>query len=446
MINTRAVVLEILIRYEKEGKKLRPLLLDIMEKYRGLDRRDRAFIKQLTEGTVERLIALDHIADQVSRTKSRDMKPVIRMIIRMGIYQLVFMDHVPDSAAVNEAVKLAHMKHMGGLGSFVNGVLRSVARLRDKGIRFPDMETEYSCPSWIADIFRREYGEEKASEMIRACAGERPVYIRANQTLTGTEDLIAILQKEGITAEAVKGVSDGIEPCHTLKITSGHLIPSESESFGKGLYSVQDLSSQMAVYALWNEIKVYINEDKSVDIKIIDLCAAPGGKSCFISEMCKGEEAVSPGFKWSITACDISERKLEKIRENTARTKASDINTTVNDASLFNPEFEGKADVVIADLPCSGLGVIGRKVDIKYRTKPEDVIKLCELQRKMVNNARRYLKPGGILMFSVCTVTGEETAGQSDHIEKIGLHKVSERFFLQGADPCDGFYYSLWKS
>lgn len=446
MINTRAVVLEILIRYEKEGKKLRPLLLDIMGKYEELDRRDRAFIKLLTEGTVERLITLDHITDQVSRIKTQDMKPAIRMIIRMGVYQLVFMDHVPDSAAVNEAVKLVHMKHMSGLGSFVNGVLRAVERLRDEGITYPDIETEYSCPSWIADVFRREYGEERADKMIRACAGERPVYIRANQYRTSTEELITILEKEDITAETVTDAPGSIVYPHTLKITSGHFIPSESESFRKGLYSVQDLSSQIAGYALWDQILVYINEYNKVDINVIDLCAAPGGKSCFISEMCKGKADSSPGFKWDITACDISETKLEKIRENIARTGTSGIRTMVSDASLFHPEFEGKADAVIADLPCSGLGVIGRKADIKYRVRPEDVHKLCELQGQMLTNAHRYLKPGGILIFSVCTVTREETSEQSRFIDKTGLHKISERIFLQGADPCDGFYYSIWKS
>ena len=128
-----------------------------------------------------------------------------------------------------------------------------------------------------------------------------------------------------------------------------------------------------------------------------------------------------------------------------ARTGASGISTTVSDASLFHPEFEGKADAVIADLPCSGLGVIGRKVDIKYRIRPEDVRELCELQRSMITNALRYLKPGGILIFSVCTVTREDTSEQSQFIEKTGLHKITERIFLQGADPCDGFYYSIWK-
>ncbi len=439
MINCRAVALDILMRYEKEGSKLRPILIDVVGGNKELDRRDRAFIKALTEGTVERLITLDYIIDKVAKTKTGRMKPVIRMILRMGAYQLVFMDHVPDSAAVNEAVKLVRSRHMEGLGPFVNGVLRAVIKLRDEGIDYPDPMTEYSVPAWIADIFSREYGEDAAFKMMCAGTGERPVYLRLNKCLTSADELTGILSREGVAVERVKkDPVSGIEPVHTLKITSGQFIPAESESFAKGLYSVQDLSSQLAVYELWERIEVYINENNIVDINVIDLCSAPGGKTCFLSEML--------GSRSHIISCDISGKKLDKIRENVERTGVGNIELLIRDASLYDPDLKGKFDVVIADLPCSGLGVLGRKVDIKFRVRQEDVRALCKLQKQILDNAASYLKPGGILLYSVCTVTKEETSDQAFYLEKKGLHRLTDRVLLQGVDPCDGFYYSLWKA
>ncbi|MBQ7583175.1 MAG: 16S rRNA (cytosine(967)-C(5))-methyltransferase RsmB [Lachnospiraceae bacterium] len=431
----RAMALDILMQYEKEGRKLRPLLLSVLEKNRGLERRDRAFVKTLTEGTVERLLALDWVIDQISNTKTKKMKPVIRMIIRMGAYQLLFMDHVPDSAAVDEAVKLARRKHIEGLSGFVNGVLRAVIRYRDGGIKYPNVRTELSCPAWIAERFEREYGRDKAEAMIRVGAGGRPLYLRVNRLVTGPDSLGTALKKEGI-----RPVKTELE--YTLKV-GGKYVPSESGSFIKGMCSVQDLSSQLAINELWKQIRVYINEAEEVDINIIDLCAAPGGKSCALAELL-GDKAGGDGLAYHMKACDISEQKLARITENIKRTGVKNIEVLINDASAFNPAFKEKADIIIADLPCSGLGVLGRKVDIKYRVKPGDIDALCNLQRRMLDHAAGYLKKGGILLFSVCTVTKEETADQSEYIEGLGLHKVAERQLLQGVDPCDGFYYSLW--
>ena len=443
-INTRRIALDILVRYEREGRKLTPLLLDILEDYDEMDRRDRAFVASLAEGVVERLITLDWVINEVSDRHTDKMKPVIRMIIRLGAYQLLFMDHVPDSASVNESVKLARSKHMDGLSGFVNGVLRAIARLRDEGIEYPDAETEYSCPKWIADTFRSSFGDTNAETMIKAGIGAGNLYLRVNHCLIDKISLKNKLMDEGIETETVL-TEDGEELPYTLLVKSGKLVPSESESFRKGLYSVQDLSSQRAIYELWNCILVYINKRSEVDINIIDLCAAPGGKTCFLAEMLDGQKDKLSDVRYSLKAFDISDAKLNKIRENIYRAGSHNICACVNDATVFNVEMERSVDIIIADLPCSGLGVIGRKVDIKYRTKQEDIVALCKLQRNILENAARYLRPNGILMFSVCTVTKEETAEQASYIEKLGLHKISERLFLQGVDPCDGFYYSIWQ-
>ena len=220
--NIRQIVLEILLQYEKEGTMLRPLLNAALDKYAYLEGRDRAFIKSLCEGVVERLITLDYIADQVSKTPTSKMKPVIRMIIRMGIYQLVFMEHVPDSAAVDEAVKLTRLKHIEGLKGVVNGVLRAVARLRDEGISYPDIETEYSCPKWIADKLRDDHGADKAEEVIRAGVGSMPLYLRANVMRADADKVAGELAMEG-----VKVSKTGDTP-YTLLTDEGSLVPGQN--------------------------------------------------------------------------------------------------------------------------------------------------------------------------------------------------------------------------
>ena len=443
--DTRLIALNTLMKYEQEGNMLKPLLLDVQGRYESLDRRDKAFIGILTEGVVERLITLDWIIDSVSSRKTADMKPVIRMILRIGTYQLVFMDHVPDSAAVNEAVKLVRKKHMDGLKGFVNGVLRGVIRLRDKGICYPCTETECSVPEWIADMFRETYGDERAEMMMRAGISESPIYLRVNQNVTDADSLMDILKDEGISAEKVMDNEDDRAFPFSLKVKGGRLVPGESESFNRGMYSIQDLSSQRAVYELWNSMGVYINDKNIVDINIIDMCSAPGGKACFLTELLNGNISVPDGRGYRLEACDISEAKLGKIRENIARTGISGIEVKLRNAALFDPGLEGKADCIIADLPCSGLGVMGRKVDIKYRVKPGDIAELCKLQKKMLDNAYRYLKHKGILLFSVCTVTKEETLGQAAYLSEKGLHKIREKQLLQGVDAGDGFYYSIWQ-
>ncbi|MBO5551518.1 MAG: hypothetical protein J5966_06125 [Lachnospiraceae bacterium] len=449
----RLIVLDTLMKYEKEGKLLKPLLLDVQGRYAGLDRRDRAFIGALTEGVAERLITLDWIIDQVSSRKAEDIRPVIRMIIRMGTYQLIFMDHVPDNAAVNESVKITHIKHMDGLKGFVNGVLRGVIGLRDRGIDYPDTETECSVPVWIAEMLRKARGEEAAEKMMRQGISESSLYLRVNQNATDAGRLVKILEDEGITADRIKAYDSDGELPYSLVVRKGGLVPLESESFNKGLYSIQDLSSQRAVYELWDRIQVYINHKREidinnqskVDINVYDMCSAPGGKACFLAELFNRNRIRDKATAFRIRACDISEAKLDRIRENIERTGIDGIETEKRDAASYDPALREKADIIIADLPCSGLGVMGRKVDIKYRVKPGDIEELCELQKRMLKNAADYLKSRGLLLFSVCTVTLEETTGQAGYLESIGLHNIMERQILQGVEPGDGFYYSIWQ-
>ena len=441
-METRRIVLEILLEYEKEGTMLRPLLSSVLTKYAYLERRDRAFIKTLCEGVVERQMSLDYVIDQAASIKTSKMKGTIRQIIRMGAYQILYMDHVPDSAAVNEAVKLAAWKHMAALKGFVNGVLRGIIRLRDGGISYPDMETEYSCPYPVAAILREDLGDQKAELVIKSLVEHPGLCLRTNAAKITVLELAALLKKEGVEVTDMAGwesgdrtiQSTGDLPPGVLFAKNGGLNPAGSKSFNEGLYIIQDLSSQYAVWDLWKEY-VNINHSKMDYINALDMCAAPGGKSLYLAELM--------GDKGRIDACDISEEKTEKIRENIARMGVSNIDTAIRDAAVYDGSLDERYDIIIADLPCSGLGVMGRKVDIKYRVSPEGIDSLCKLQREMADNAVRYLKPGGILLYSVCTLTDREGMRQREYLENKGLHKISERKFIQGVDPCDGFYYAL---
>ncbi|MBR5375831.1 MAG: 16S rRNA (cytosine(967)-C(5))-methyltransferase RsmB [Lachnospiraceae bacterium] len=422
MTDVRMVALDILLEYSGSKAFLSEIIKAALDKYSYLEERDRAYIKNAVTGCVEKRIALDHVIDSVSNVKASKMKKVIRLIIRMAAYEILHMDHIPPRASVNEAVRLAKKKHIAGLSGFVNAVTRKIAENFEKGaITFPDDRIRYSCPQIIYDLLTEAYGPEKTLRIIKASDEVSPQYIRVNTSKTDTDALIGILKDEGTDIQKTP-VSE-----NALKIFG--LNPSKSPAFNEGLFSMQDLSGIAAMDAAG------IHDDMTV----IDLCAAPGGKACSAAEYLKGTGKV--------LAFDISENKKKKIDENITRLGLQNIESRVKDALVFDEGLEGKADLVIADLPCSGLGVMGRKVDIKYRIDRQDIDDLADIQRRILENAIRYVNKGGRLLFSTCTVTPQETTAQRDYIGSIsGLSLLSERQFLQGIDDCDGFYYAIFEN
>ncbi len=420
-INTRAIVLDVLLAAEKEGRMTGLLIHDVLDQYAFLPARDRAFIKNLAEGTVERRITLDYIIDRYSKVEVSKMKSLIRCVLRMSVYQIVFMSSVPAAAVCNEAVKLVRKRHFNNLTGFVNGVLRKISSEKINLEEIEDLSVRFSMPEWIVKRFREEAGDERALEMLKSSVGTRPVYIRTNCARISPEELKVLLTDEGVSVEAVEGVSyafriSGFERLYDLK------------SFNEGYFSVQDLSS-MSVAEL-----LKIEEG----MKVLDLCAAPGGKSCHAAEILKGSGVVE--------ARDISSGKLEKIEENISRLALQNLELKVSDASQVDETAIDSFDRVIADLPCSGLGVIGRKNDLKYRIREEDINTLAELQRRILRNAAKYLKKGGIMVYSTCTITKEECSEQAEFIEKeLGLKKLEEKIFYQIPDGPDGFYAASFK-
>ena len=385
-VNEREVVLDMLLSL-REGKLSHTILKDTLDSYLYLDKSSRGFITRLYEGTIEKRLYLDYIIDGYSKTPVKKMKPVIMLLVEISVYQLFFMDRVPDSAAINEAVKLAKKRGLTGLSGFVNGVLRNIARNKEN-IALPDknkdlikyLEIKYSTPRTVVEYLIKDYGNEEAEAVLEAFEEKRPLTARA--TKGDREELIKKLEGEG-----VKTGSDTVFP-ESIKILEfdnlGFL-----ESFENGDFVIQDESSQF--------IGKIVSFPKGA--RVLDLCAAPGGKSLLFVEMEEVDEIIS---------CDISESKTELIEDNVRRIGTDKIRTRVNDASLYNPDFLDGFDLVICDLPCSGLGVMGRKRDIKYNVSLDKIRELAILQKKILENAVRYVKKGGRLIYSTCTMTKAE--------------------------------------
>ena len=470
--NARRVVLDILMEYNEsdhQGILAGLLIRDTLKKYAFLPYRDRAFIKKLSECTIERRITLDYIIDLFSSVKTDKMKPLIREVLRMGVCQLYFMDKVPPRAVCSESVKLVKSRHMGSLSGFVNAVLRAVSSSKPDIDKIDNLSIRYSIPEWIVERFQREFSG-KAPDILRASVGEKPLYIRTNLSLISPDKLKETLQKEG--ARVKEAGSFG----YAFEVNLPDAI-SQMDSFQDGLYSVQDLTSMYVGDMALRWIKEKFGEnsvdqplsaararreketDKSVShntkyaLKVLDLCSAPGGKICHIAESFQNIDAqnviednssVDTGCAprgFFAEARDISDKKTALIQENIERLRLLNVKTKVWDATVFDESLENSCDIVICDLPCSGLGVLARRGDLKYRLKPSDIEELSALQKLILKNAVRYVKTSCLLIFSTCTITHEETIDQSLYLEReFALKKLHERLFLPKFGGHDGFY------
>lgn len=390
-VNERELALGILMEVTNEKHYSHQVLRAVLEKYQYLDKKERAFITRVSEGTVQRMLELDYILNQFSKVGVNKMKPVIRNILRMGVYQLKYMDSVPSSAACNEAVKLAKKRGFSNLSGFVNGVLRNVSRNLDL-ITYPDEEKEpikalsirYSIPEWITEQWLDEYGIEQTKQMMQAFLTDAPLTIRTNLRRTTPEELKKKLVTEGVKVEPIENRWFSQLP-YAFAI-SGFDYLNGLASFREGLFYVQDLSSMLV--AEWAE-------PKAGDV-CIDVCSAPGGKSIHLAEKLNGTG--------SVEARDISAYKVDLIRENITRCQLSNITVKRWDATELDEEVVEKADIVIADLPCSGLGVLRKKTDLKYRMSKSVEMELVELQRNILDVVASYVKPGGTLLYSTCTI------------------------------------------
>lgn len=420
-MTAREAALKALYEIDAEGKYTNAALNAALAA-QDFSREDRALITELVYGAVSERIALDSIIARFSRVKIKKMTPWVLNILRMGVYQLCYMDKIPQSAACNESVKLANRySHRAGAG-FVNGVLRSIARsgkidFPETGDPIKNLSVEFSYPEWITKRLIKQYGTAECERLYRENRCPHPVSIRVNTLKTSAAELIKILEGEGVKSEPYS------EAENCLMISGGINIHA-SRAYTDGLYSLQNISSQLAVRVL----------DPQSGERIIDMCAAPGGKSCAAAELMKN--------RGEILAFDIHEHKVRLI-ENSARRLGIDIikakaaDSAVGDLSLYK-----SADRVLADVPCSGLGVIHRKPDIKLSRREEDIEELAKLQYDILENASSYVKDGGVLVYSTCTILSEENGAVTDRFfeKHKEFSKEYERQILTGKSGESGFY------
>lgn len=434
---SREIILDVLLEVLERQRFVHEILRQALEKYQYFDKPDRAFITRVSEGTVEKLLAIDRVIDTCSKVKVAKQKPVIRTILRMSVYQLLWMDRVPDRAVCSEAVKLAKGRRFGELSGFVNGVLRSVARRREE-FDFQDWSLRYSMPSWILDMWRQQYGEETLERMLQAFLADRSTAVRCNLYRASMEQILESLEGQGVRV-SVSPLSPQVLCLEKYDYPEG------LEAFQKGWICVQDPSSSLVAEAAAPRPGAWV----------LDVCGAPGGKSLHMADKLKGTGLV--------TVRDLTEAKIRLVQENIDRTGAKNIRTEVWNALEFDGEWEEKADIVIADLPCSGLGVIGRKPDIKYRVSQEKIDELVVLQRQILSVVSRYVKPGGILVYSTCTISPRENQEQRTwFLEQFPFlpENLAGRFgeavtedtmkdgyiqLLPGRYPCDGFFIAVFR-
>lgn len=422
--NTREIVLDMLLELERGEEYSHKLISAVLDKYNYLGVQEKAFMKRLAEGTIERRLTLDYVLDQFSGVPVRKMKPLIRVLMRMSVYQLLYMDSIPDSAVCNEAVKLANKRKFQNLKGFVNGVLRSIARGREQ-IKWPDRKKElllwmsvtYSMPQWIIEMWLREYGEEKTLLMLEELEKVHPVTIRFRQNLN-EEEQQRYIDRMIQTGAVVQKLPVPEYAYRLSKTDSIAALPGYEE----GAFAVQDVSSMLAVEAA---------QIRTGDF-VVDICAAPGGKSLLAAEKAAG-----------VLSRDVSEAKLELMEENAKRLTADNVEVQLWDATVTDEQLIEKADVVLMDVPCSGLGVMGKKRDIKYRLLPESLTGLNALQKQIVAASWQYVKPGGVLLYSTCTVRKEENEEMCDWIcSEYPFVQEECRQLFPGEDDCDGFFYA----
>lgn len=440
MSQTRELALDILVDIDKKKSLSHLALSETLRNYQFMEKQDRAFLTRLCQGTMEHQIQIDYIINRFSKVKITKCKPVIRAILRMGVYQLKFMDHVPDSAVCNEAVKLAKKRGFRNLSGFVNGVLRNIARNLDQ-ISYPDEKKEpvkalsirYSMPEWLILQWINIYDIDVTKRMLQSFLEVSPTTIRVQLQNCSLEDVRESLQKE-----QVQVMSGNFMP-EALRI-SGYDYLEDLEAFREGAFVIQDESSMLVGQLA----------DPKEGMLVLDVCSAPGGKALHMADKLHGSGRV--------IARDLTQYKVDLIEENRERMGCDCLTTEVFDALEEDSSLIGKADIVIADVPCSGLGIIGKKHDIKYNVTEEKIKELVQIQRNIVSVAIKYLKSSGILMYSTCTISQSENIENVqwmlDHfgLELVGFENLMPDSLsvetakdgyiqlLPGVHPCDGFF------
>lgn len=388
MKNARQVAFEALLKVHKDGAYSNLVVDSLLKEHPELDERDRAFVCNIVYGTLDRLILIDYNLGLYLNQPVRKLRPELHTILRMGTYQLLFMDKVPSRAAVNESVNLAKVNKSKFAASMVNAVLR---RVSDNGLRLPEssetdpnyLAIKYSCPEWLISLWIDAYGFDNAVALAEKALEAPQVVIRVNTTKITPDELIWKLAEEGVISQKSDFMPDALILSNTGSVD-------ELIAYKEGLFHAQDFASQICCKAL----------DAKEGETVFDLCSAPGGKTFTIAE--------SMNKTGVVRAFDIYQSRVELIKSGAARLGLDNVYAYLSDASIYNENY-GVADKVLCDVPCSGLGIIRRKPEIRFKSR-EDIDNLPELQYRILCNAIKYLKVGGRIVYSTCTLNPKENS------------------------------------
>ncbi|HHZ06217.1 MAG TPA: 16S rRNA (cytosine(967)-C(5))-methyltransferase RsmB [Clostridiales bacterium] len=441
MGNPRKTALSILMKIDNDNAYSN-ITLNNAIKASDLDERDVSFACAIVYGVLERKITLDYIISKFIKTKLNKIQPDVLNILRMGVFQIAYMDKVPDSAAVNECVKLAKKRNLFSATGFINGVLRSVSRA-EGNYQLPDKKADklsyysvyYSCPQDIISLWLNSYGEEITENILQNLSGRPPVYVRVNTLKVTAENLEKDFETCGVSASPTDIIEDALVIKDTGSIESLAL-------YSFGYFHVQDLSSQLCCKVL-NPV--------SGD-KVYDFCSAPGGKAFTIAQRMDNNGVIN--------AFDLYDHKLKLIEAGAERLGIDIIKVGLRDAVCTEP-LE-KADKVLCDVPCSGLGIIRRKPEIRYK-KDTGIDTLPQLQYDILSSCSDFVKVGGTLVYSTCTLNKKENNNNADKFLQehpnfapvpIDLGDMVKRVIDEPANQLtlfpnpqgsDGFFISVFK-
>lgn len=386
MANSRKTAFKVLLKIEQDGAYSN-IALNNAVKEGELTPLDAAFTSALVYGVLERKITLDYIIKQYSKIPLRKIELKTRIILRLGLLQMAFMDKVPESAAVNESVKLAKQQKLQKSSGFINAILRSFARDNCK-VKYPDIKNKaeyysvkYSCPQPLVKLWLESYGEENARGILEKLSGRPNIYARVNTLRTTAEKLIDALADDKVKAEKVDFPENSVRLADTGSIE-------RLKAYKGGLFHIQDLSSQLCAY--------FLSAEKGQTV--LDICSAPGGKTFTTAEYMHNSG--------KIIACDMYEHKLKLIEKGAKRLGIDIVETCLRDGSSDENPLP-MADRILCDVPCSGLGVLSRKPEIRYKDDLIDT-NLADIQYKILCESAKYLKEGGKLVYSTCTLNPQE--------------------------------------
>lgn len=440
-MNIRHLAVEALLQI-REGAFSHEVMDQALRKHAYLSKADRSFFSRLVHGVLEYRLQLDYVIGLYSKTPLKKLRPLIITVLETGVYQILYMERVPGFALVNESVKLVKKRGLGGLSGFVNALLRRVMAERER-IVFPGLSEKYSCPEWMLKTIQRDIPEAYLESTLAFFLEPQPLWLRINTAKTTREAVIHILQEQGFAW--------GSHGLHRDFI------------WVRGFDQIQELSRLLEgrcyIQGPGTGMGGFLAAPQKGGV-VLDVCGAPGGKSIHLANQMDGEG--------EILCFDISPAKTALIQENIRQSGFQNIQALLGDARIFNPALKHRGDLVVADLPCSGLGILGKKPDIKYRLKEEDIASLAKLQSEILDNVCRYVKPGGRLLFSTCTLSAlenednarqflqrhpefawgepgetlspEERENIRDIFQGEGMVKI-----VPGRDKADGFFIALFR-